>query len=144
MKRRGVLREIATAGVVGLAGCSRAVRQNKVPGGIQFRNQRSQPESVTVRAFRLANQTPEDETPTPVDREPTVQGRFRIPAQSNASNDSFFPQAGTYLVAASNAGTTVRIAFKLFDTIGGGVGVDTVIVTLPESGSIRLRVTDID
>lgn len=144
MQRRRVLRGLGAGAVAVTAGCGRVVRPNDVPGGIKFVNDRSTAETVTLRAFRLPDQTPEDTTPTPVDREPINAGQFRIPAGQTATNDSFFPEAGTYLVAASNRGTTVRAGIKLFETVGGGVGADTVIVRLPAGGDIRLEITDVD
>ena len=142
--RRGFLRRVGAAAVAGVAGCGRAVRPNDVPGGVKFVNQRSNRQAVTLRAFRLADQTPDDTEPTPVEREPAAAGQFRIPPETTATNDSFFPAAGTYLVAASNLGTTVRERIKLFETIGGGLGADTVVVRLPEIGDVRMTVTDVD
>ena len=40
--------------------------------------------------------------------------------------------------------TTVRERIKLFETIGGGLGADTVVVRLPEIGDVRMTVTDVD
>ncbi len=128
----------------GTAGCVGLVRQNDVPGGLKFRNQRPTEQRVLVEAFLLPAQTPDDATPTPVDGEPVNAGQFRLPAETTAINDGFFADPGTYLVAATNQDTTVRRRIKLFQTVGGGVGVDTVIVTLPNGGSIQMRVTDVD
>lgn len=145
MERRRRVVRLAGAGLVtGLAGCSGLVSENDVPGGIKFRNRRPRSEVVTVRLYRLAPQTPDDTTPTPVDTQPVFDGQFRLKPQWTGVNDSVFPSAGTYLVEASNRGTTVRERIKLFETLGGGVGVDTVVVTLPAAGDIQLRVTDVD
>ena len=144
MQRRRLLGAVGAGTLTALAGCGRVIRPNDVPGGIKFVNDRPGEEAVTLRAFRLANQTPEDTTPTPVDREPIASGLFRVPGGSSVTNDSFFAEAGTYLVAASNRGATARARIKLFATLGGGVGSDTVIVRLPETGDLRVRVTDVD
>jgi hypothetical protein len=135
---------VGTGTLAALAGCGRAIRPNDVSGGIKFVNDRADEEAVTLRAFRLTDRTPDDTTPTAVDREPVASGLFRVPGRASVTNDSFFTEAGTYLVAASNRDATARARIKLFATLDGGVGSDTVIVRLPEVDDVRIRVTDVD
>lgn len=142
--RRRALRLAGLGLTAALAGCSSLVRQNDAPGGLKFQNERAAEQVVTVRAYLLTPQTPDDDTPTPVDKAPVAQGQFRLPANTTALNDTFFENPGTYLIAASNQGQTVRDRIKLFETFGGGVGVDTVVITLPAADDIRMSVTGVD
>ncbi|WP_435128120.1 hypothetical protein [Halobaculum sp. D14] len=147
--RRRVVRA-AAAGLAGVAGCGRSLRANDVPGGLKLVNRRTEQVSVVVRAALQPESTPASPTPTPEGGpsplsgdEVTVSGRFVLPASSTRFSPGFFEHPGRYVVEVTWSGQREREEIELYRTVGGGVGVDTVVVRVDDAG-LSVSVTHVD
>jgi hypothetical protein len=142
--RRELVAGLGAGGATALAGCGRAIRANSVPGGLKFVNERVTTERVVVRAVQEGGEVDEDATPTPLGDTTTVEGQFTIPAESTRYAKGFFDNPGVYAVEVRNGGEVATTYIELYRTLGGGLGTDTVVVTLSFGGSIEVRATGVD
>lgn len=146
--RRGLLRAAAVGGLGALAGCGRSVRRNSVPGGLELLNRRPDPVTVSVRATTVEEvETPsgDDAEPTPRAIDPVVlEGTYDVDPRTERAVPNFFPGGDAYLVEASEGGATDRTALRLYDSVPGPAGADTVIVRLREGGELTAMATKID
>lgn len=142
--RRELVAALGAGGATAVAGCGRAIRANPAPGGLKFVNERVTTERVIVRALRSDAEVNEDSTPTPLGDTSTVEGQFTIPAESTRYANDFFEVPGTYDVEVRNRDEVVTTQIRLYQTLGGGLGVDTVIVTLPFGQPVTATATNVD
>ncbi|MEZ3143611.1 hypothetical protein [Halobaculum sp. MBLA0143] len=141
--RRRLLRAAGVTATAALAGCGRGVRANRVPGGLRFVNERPEPVRVVVRAL-LEGETPSERQPTPLSDTVTVEGAFPVPAETTRTNRNFFPQPGSYVVEARVRRETATGRIRLYETVGGGLGADTVTVRVGTTGDVSLSVSEVD
>ncbi|UIP01152.1 hypothetical protein Hbl1158_07340 [Halobaculum sp. CBA1158] len=138
-RRRGILAATGLVLTGGLAGCTRPLRSNDVPGGVLIRNERPEAVRVRLRAASVATPGPDE----PADRTPaggfesgTVvqQGTYPVAGDDTGTIREFFPGPGAYVLEATVDGASARDAIRLYPALGGGGGADTVIVTVSEGG----------
>lgn len=141
--RRELLAAVGAAATTALAGCGRGVRANRVPGGLRFVNERRRPVRFVVRAL-LEGSTPGARQPTPLSETVTVEGAFPVPAETTRISRGFFPQAGSYVLEARVRQETATGRIRLYRTVGGGLGADTVTITAARTGDVDLSVSDVD
>lgn len=125
------------------AGCSRGLRANRVPGGIRFVNERPEPVRVRVRAL-LEGETPGERTPTPLGDTTTVEAAFPVPAETTRVSRGFFPRPGSYVVEARAGARSDTGRIRLYRTVGGGLGADTLTVRVTLDGEVVVTVSDVD
>ncbi len=144
-ERRDLLRLAGAGAATALAGCSGALRANKVPGGLRFISDRPQTVRVTVRALLKGGRVrEEDTTPTPLGDTVTVAATFPIPGGQTVSATKFFPQPGTYVVEATAGPASATGRITLHRTLTGGLGADTVTIKLWRNGALTISVSDVD
>jgi len=141
--RRELLGAAAVGSVAALAGCGRSLRANRVPGGIRFVNERPGPVRVRVRAL-LEGQTPGERAATPLGDTVTVEGAFPIPGDATRVSRGFFPQRGSYVVEARAGDRVGTGRIRLYRTVGGGVGADTLTIRVTLDGEVEVSVSDVD
>jgi hypothetical protein len=155
--RRAVLAAVPVA----LAGCGRSLRDNTVPGGLDIRNRRGEPVTVSVRAALLPepesggdgagiteSPTATPETPRDADLEdPAASGEYRVPADGEHRVPDFFPRGGRWafeaVVDAESGGDGDRTRIVLHAALPGPAGADTMLVTVRQR-RVTVRATEID
>jgi len=142
--RRRVLAGAGLGLASALAGCTRGLRSNDVPGAVILRNDRAEPVRVSLRAL-AASEGGEESTPESGagDGPVLADGTYPVDAGSRGTVRDFFPGPGLYRVEASVGGSTAADTLRLYRTLGGGLGVDTVFVTVT-AGGIEVAATDRD
>lgn len=141
--RRELLGAAAVGVAASLAGCGRGLRGNRVPGGVRFVNERPGPVRIRVRAL-LEGQTPGQGTATPLGDTATVEAVFPVPGETTRVSQSFFPQPGSYVIEARAGDRVGTGRIKLYRTVGGGVGADTLTVRVTLDGEVVVSVSDVD
>lgn len=142
-RRRELLGAAALGAATALAGCGRSLRANRVPGGIRFVNERPEPVRVRVRAL-LEGETPGAGTATPLGDTVTLQAAFPVPAETTRVSQNFFPQRGSYVVEARVGDRVDTGRIRLYRTVGGGLGADTLTVRVTLDGEVIVSVSDVD
>lgn len=141
--RRELLGAVAVGTATALAGCGRSLRANRVPGGIRFVNERPSPVRIRVRAL-LEGTTPGERAATPLGDTATVTAAFPIPGETTRVSQGFFPQRGSYVVEARAGDRVGTGRIRLYRTVGGGLGADTVTVRVTLDGNVEISVSEVD
>jgi hypothetical protein len=147
---------------VALAGCGRSLRNNTVPGGLDIRNRRSEPVTVSVRAGLLPEpesgggggagitESPTETPETPRDdhlEDPEASGEFSVPADGERRVPDFFPRGGRWafeaVVSAESGDDGDRTRIVLHAALPGPAGADTMLVTVRQR-RVTVRATEID
>lgn len=150
LSRRRLLRDASAAAMAGLAGCGRSFRRNSIPGGLDLRNTDDVAHELTVRATTVEElETPPpsgDEEPKPRPIDPVVaEGTYDLAPSTQRAVPDFFPEAGNYLVEATlPEGASARAKLRLYDSLPGPAGADTVIVRIGGDGSLSAMATQVD
>lgn len=139
---------LASLSVAGLAGCGRRFRNNPVPGGLELRNRGEDPRTVSVTAAVVPGpqETPQDaDTPTP-EPSPAATDVFSVAGDETRAVPDFFPEGAAFRVTATVAGTeaSAELFVRLYDSIPGPAGVDTVFVTVTPEGGVALSASEVD
>lgn len=114
-----------------------------MPGGIRFVNERPEPVRVRIRAL-LEGETPGAGTATPLGDTVTLQAAFPVPAETTRVSQNFFPQRGSYVVEARVGDRVDTGRIRLYRTVGGGLGADTLTVRVTLDGEVIVSVSDVD
>ncbi|PSQ06080.1 hypothetical protein BRC97_06785 [Halobacteriales archaeon QS_6_71_20] len=142
-RRRRVLAGAGLGLASALAGCTRGLRSNDVPGGVVLSNDRA--EGVAVRLRALAADDRDGEVSTPegdADGETVLADRtYPVGPDSRETVRDLFPGPGLFRVEARVDRATAADTLRLYRTLGGGLGVDTAFVTVTTDG-VEVAATD--